>query len=133
MSSFMICRMVGRGIGKPIATLPKIQREIGEIDLGLQAAQALLFEVAGLWSENPDQREALMPRIAAAKLFATETATKATDQALRVAGGQALTSALPLERYLRDTRAGLMQPPSGDSALEMIGRDAIGPIPDTSE
>lgn len=123
---------VPTGLGKPIATLPKIQREIGELDLALQAAKALLFEVATLWSENVDDRPNLMSRIASAKLFATETATKVTDQALRIAGGQALTSALPLERYLRDTRAGLMQPPSGDTAYEMIGRSAIGDIPDGS-
>jgi alkylation response protein AidB-like acyl-CoA dehydrogenase len=122
---------VPTGLGKPIATLPKIQREIGELDLALQAAKALLFEVAALWSENVDHRSDLMPRIASAKLFATETATTVTDQALRIAGGQALTSALPLERFLRDTRAGLMQPPSGDTAYEMIGRSAIGTIPDS--
>ncbi|MEZ4516754.1 MAG: hypothetical protein R3C44_07910 [Chloroflexota bacterium] len=37
-------------LGKPIATLPKIQRQIGEIDAALQAARALLFEVAELWT-----------------------------------------------------------------------------------
>ncbi|MBL8157243.1 MAG: acyl-CoA dehydrogenase, partial [Anaerolineae bacterium] len=36
-----------------------------------------------------------------------------------------LTRDLPLERYFRDTRAGLMQPPSGDTALEIVGNGAI--------
>jgi alkylation response protein AidB-like acyl-CoA dehydrogenase len=48
-----------------------------------------------------------------------------TDKALQIAGGTSLTRDLPLERYFRDTRAGLMQPPSGDTALEIIGRNAI--------
>jgi len=64
-------------------------------------------------------------RIAAAKTMVTETANDVTDKALRIAGGSAITRALPLERYFRDARAGSMQPPAGDTALEMVGRAAI--------
>lgn len=45
--------------------------------------------------------------------------------ALRIAGGMSITKALPLERHFRDVRAGSMQPPSGDTALEIIGRHVI--------
>jgi alkylation response protein AidB-like acyl-CoA dehydrogenase len=112
-------------LGKPIATLPKIQRQIGEIDLALQAARALLFEVAAEWTGDNAQRNAYFPRVAAAKTLVTETANSVTDKALRVAGGISLTDSLPLEQYFRDVRAGLMQPPSGDTALEIIGRNAL--------
>ncbi len=115
---------VPTALGKPIATLPKIQRQIGEIDLALQAAQSLLFEVTAQWTGDENSR-ALYPRIVAAKHLAVETANHVTDQALQIAGGSSLTRDLPLERYFRDTRAGLMQPPSGDTALEIIGRAAI--------
>lgn len=116
---------VPTALGKPIATLPKIQRQIGEIDLVLQAARAFLFEVAGEWLGNEAERMAILPRIAAAKTVVTEAANEATEKALRVAGGTSITKALPLERHFRDVRAGSMQPPSGDTALEMIGRAAI--------
>jgi alkylation response protein AidB-like acyl-CoA dehydrogenase len=115
---------VPTALGKPIATLPKIQRQIGEIDLALQAAQSLLFEVTGLWTGD-ERSKGLYPRIVAAKHLAVETANSVTDKALQIAGGTSLTRDLPLERYFRDTRAGLMQPPSGDTALEIIGRNAI--------
>jgi alkylation response protein AidB-like acyl-CoA dehydrogenase len=108
---------VPTALGKPISTLPKIQREIGEIDMKLQAAKSLLLEVAG---SGPK-----IAGVAAAKHFAVTVANEVTDQALRVAGGTSLTRALPLERYFRDVRAGTMQPPSGDTALEAVGRDAI--------
>lgn len=117
---------VPTALGKPIATLPKIQRQIGEIDVALQAAQSLLFEVAGSWSGRDEDRAALMPRIAAAKLAVNEATVEATDKALQIAGGTSITRALPLERYFRDVRAGAMQPPSGDTALEMVGRAALG-------
>jgi alkylation response protein AidB-like acyl-CoA dehydrogenase len=115
---------VPTALGKPIATLPKIQRQIGEIDLALQAAQSLLFEVTGQWTGD-ERSKGLYPRIVAAKHLAVETANSVTDKALQIAGGTSLTRDLPLERYFRDTRAGLMQPPSGDTALEIIGRNAI--------
>jgi len=116
---------VPTALGKPIATLPKIQRQIGEIDVALQAARSLLFDVAAEWTGQDADRKQMSARIAAAKTMVTETANKVTDQALRIAGGSSITKALPLERYFRDVRAGSMQPPSGDTALEMVGRAAI--------
>lgn len=114
-------------LGKPITTLPKIQRQIGEIDLALMAARALILDVAGQWTGD-ERSKGLYPRIAAAKHMATETANMVTDKALQIAGGTSLTRDLPLERFFRDTRAGLMQPPSGDTALEIVGRGAIEQI-----
>ncbi len=114
-------------LGKPITTLPKIQRQIGEIDLALMAARALMLEVAGKWTGD-ERSKGLFPQIAAAKHLATETANMVTDKALQIAGGTSLTRDLPLERFFRDTRAGLMQPPSGDTALEIVGRGAIEQI-----
>lgn len=121
---------VPTALGKPIATLPKIQRQIGEIDIALQAARALLFEVAGEWTERDEDRAAISARIAAAKTVVTETANKVTDQALQIAGGTSITKALPLERFFRDVRAGAMQPPAGDTALELVGRAAIAAVGD---
>lgn len=116
---------VPTALGKPIATLPKIQRQIGEIDLQLQAAKALLFKTAAEWVGDDAHRSRQMPQIVAAKHLVAEMANEVTEKALRVAGGQGITKALPLERHFRDVRAGLMQPPSGDTALEIIGRHAI--------
>jgi alkylation response protein AidB-like acyl-CoA dehydrogenase len=120
---------VPTALGKPIATLPKIQRQIGEIDIALQAARALLLEVAGEWTEQDKDRPKMAARIAAAKTMATETANDVTDKALRIAGGASITKSLPLERFFRDVRAGSMQPPSGDTALELVGRFAISQSP----
>ena len=116
---------VPTALGQPIATLPKIQRQIGEIDLVLQAARALFFEVAGQWTGDHESWHKVYPRVVAAKSLVTEAALEVTEKALRVAGGISITKDLPLERHFRDVRAGSMQPPSGDTALELIGRHAI--------
>jgi alkylation response protein AidB-like acyl-CoA dehydrogenase len=116
---------VPTALGKPIATLPKIQRQIGEIDIALQAARSLLFETAAFWRGEEAQRKQMVAKIAAAKTIVTATANEVTDKALQIAGGTSITKQLPLERFFRDVRAGSMQPPSGDTALEIVGRAAI--------
>lgn len=117
---------VPTALGKPIATLSGIQRQIGEIDTALQSARALLFEVAEQCSRVDQDRSAVFPRVAAAKLTVNRVANEVTEKALQVAGGSSLTHDLPLERYFRDVRAGNMQPPSGDTAFEIVGRAALG-------
>ncbi|MCB0209320.1 MAG: acyl-CoA/acyl-ACP dehydrogenase [Anaerolineae bacterium] len=116
---------VPTALGKSIATLPKIQRQIGEIDIALQAATCLLLDVAAQWEGDADHRQRVFPRVAAAKSMVTTAAGEATEKALQIAGGTSITKSLPLERFFRDVRAGSMQPPSGDTALEMVGRAAI--------
>jgi len=111
---------VPTALGKPIASLPGIQRQIGELDVELQAAQMMLLEAARQWDEERD-----MSAVAPAKLFANDAAIRATDRAMRIVGGQAITHALPLERHYRDVRGGLTHPPSGDLALQAVGRNAI--------
>jgi alkylation response protein AidB-like acyl-CoA dehydrogenase len=113
---------VPTALGRSIATLPKIQRQIGEMDVQLQAARLFLLEAARAWDER--ERSA-WAQVVAAKQFANETAISVTDMALRVAGGQSITHRLPLERYFRDVRGSITHPPSGDTALEIVGRAAI--------
>lgn len=109
---------VPKALGKNIAMLPKIQRLIGEVDMQLMAACALLLEVA-------DEENAPAARVAAAKQFAVEVANAVTDQCIRIAGAAGLSRSLPLERLFRDARAGHMHPPNGDTAYETIGQGAI--------
>jgi alkylation response protein AidB-like acyl-CoA dehydrogenase len=112
--------------GAPIADLAHIQQWVGQMQVGLDAARAVMHGAARAWDERPAQRPALSPQIAAAKYLATNAACAATEVALRVAGGFSLTRALPLERYFRDARAGLFNPPQDDLALAVIGRAALG-------
>lgn len=109
----------------PIADLPHIQQWVGRMQVGLGAARAVIYEAARAWGERPELRPGLGPQVAAAKYLATTAACEATELALRVAGGFSLTRALPLERYFRDARAGLFNPPQDDLALAQVGRAAL--------
>jgi alkylation response protein AidB-like acyl-CoA dehydrogenase len=112
---------VPTALGKPISSLASVQQKIGQIELELKAAQSVLLEACGLFVEN-ESKDALLPLLAGAKQLCTNAAVSATDLSLRVAGGNALTRSLSLERHFRDARAGLVHPPSDEVALEMIGR-----------
>lgn len=116
---------VPTALGKPIATLPNIQRRVGEIEIALQAARSVLYDVARDWVEHNEDRASMASRIASAKYLCTNAALTATDGALRIAGGFGLTRGLPLERLFRDARAGITHPPNDDAALEMVGRAAL--------
>jgi len=115
---------VPTALGRPIATLPKIQRQLGEMETALSAAKTLLLETAHTWTGGDPA--AHFPRVVAAKHVATETALTVTETALRLVGGASMAADLPFERFFRDVRAGLMHPPSGDAALELVGRSALG-------
>jgi alkylation response protein AidB-like acyl-CoA dehydrogenase len=120
---------VPTALGKPIATLPKVQRQLGDIEVALAAARTLLLSAAADWPDDRSEREAYYPRVVAAKHIATETAIDVTEKALRIAGGASVSKSLPLERHFRDVRAGLMHPPAGDTALEFVGRHAVETFP----
>jgi alkylation response protein AidB-like acyl-CoA dehydrogenase len=112
-------------LGKPIASQPHVQHWIGSMAITLDAARTVLHDTARAWMEEPERREALASRIAAAKYLCTNAACSVTETALRVAGGFSLTQALPLERYFRDARAGLFAPPQDDLALGIVGRATL--------
>ena len=111
---------VPSGLGVPIATLPTVRRQIGELDAALEPAEALLATAARAWDERRD----VLP-LTLAKHVAVEAALRVTEGALRVAGGAGLDRRLPLERHFRDARAGLGHPPKGDALLERLGAAAI--------
>jgi alkylation response protein AidB-like acyl-CoA dehydrogenase len=112
--------------GKAIATLPNVQHRVAEIEVRLLAARETLYGVVQQWQACPELRETLGWQMAGAKVLVTNNAIDITDQALRVVGSVGLQRRHPLERYFRDVRAGLGNPPLDDVAMGIIGRAALG-------
>ena len=118
------------GLGAPIATVPYVRHEVGRIDADVFTAQALLFATAEAWdaAAGPDasaRRARLAPRVATAKLRVTDLAVAIVDRCMRVVGGVSLQRSEPLERYYRDVRGPLANPPITPRGLEMIARAAL--------
>lgn len=126
-------KRIPTALGKPISELPKIRRQLGEIDTILQAAEALLLQVAGEWQTTYTDPSLFLFRAVAAKEFTVKSAMQTTEMALSIVGGRSLSQNLPFERFFRDARAGLMQPPSGDTAYEIIGQHLVTLLGDESD
>ncbi len=119
---------VPTALGKPIAELPHIQKNIGQMGVALRAARTVLYDAARKWSDCPEVRATMEADLAIAKYLCTNAAIQVTDLALRTAGAAGLDRRLPLERYLRDARAGLMHPPQDEAALLVVGKTILSKV-----
>ncbi len=84
--------------GKPLSSFQMVQERIADMTVEMLAARELVHRCArrrmrGI--EDPGD-------LAAAKLFATEAATRAAEQAIMLFGGRGYSSEYPVERLLRD-------------------------------
>ena len=109
----------------PIAELPSVQQSIGQMEAELRTARCLLYAAADRWDQEPDNRPLLKPELGLAKYVATNNAIKVVDMAMRIVGGASLSKKMPLERYYRDVRAGLHNPPMDNSVLHTLAAAAL--------
>ena len=86
--------------GRPIAEFQGLQWTIADMTTSLAAARALVYKAAQSNVEGfPDRVQA-----AQAKLFASETAVRVTNDALQLHGAAGYSRNQPLERMVRDAR-----------------------------
>ncbi|WP_053374460.1 acyl-CoA dehydrogenase family protein [Paenibacillus sp. FJAT-27812] len=109
----------------PIAELPIVQQSIGQMEVELRTARSLLYEAAGRWDQETENRPSLRPELGLAKYVAVNNAIKVVDIAMRIVGGASLSKTLPLERYYRDVRAGLHNPPMDNTVLNTLAAAAL--------
>ncbi len=107
-----------------IAQLPNIQTLIGEMDLALTNARFTIYGVAGLYND-PTKKKTLINEINIAKHVVTNTAIEVVDKAMRLVGAKSLQRSNPLQRYYRDVRAGLHNPPMDDITIKRLAETAI--------
>lgn len=112
-------------LNTPISEVAHIQQKIGEMELKLTQARHFMYAVARRWDEQPDKRNALASELGAVKTTATNTASEVVDLAMRIAGGRGLSKSYPFEKYYRDVRAGLHNPPMDDAVVTMLAQEAI--------
>lgn len=110
---------------EPIATLPHIRQWIGQIDSELRLARTALYDIADRWDRLPDERSTMRPEFGWVKYNATHLAAQVVDKAMKIVGGASLSRSVPLERYYRDVRAGLHNPPMEDAVLQSLARTAL--------
>lgn len=116
-------------MNEPIAALPSVQHSIGEMEIELRTARSLLYAAADRWDREKEDRPALKPELGLAKYVATNNAIKIVDLAMRIVGAASLSRNRPLERYYRDVRAGLHNPPMDSTVLHTLAKAALAETP----
>lgn len=97
--------------GKPIVEHQAIAFKLADMLTSLHAAALVTYQAAGaIDTGRPVGREAAM-----AKLFASETAVRVTDEAARVLASYGLAMEYPVQRYFRDAR--FLLPGGGTSEI----------------
>jgi butyryl-CoA dehydrogenase len=105
--------------GKPIVEHQAIGFKLADMLASLHAAALVTYQAAGaIDAARPVTREA-----AVAKLFASETAVRITDEAARILASYGLAMEYPVQRYFRDAR--FLLPGGGTSEILrlVIARD----------
>nr|WP_249436160.1 acyl-CoA dehydrogenase family protein [Paenibacillus sp. Marseille-Q4541] len=119
----------------PIIELPHIQQKIGQIELELTTARHFLYSVAERWehlgpSPSEENMRQIAPDLGAAKVFAIQTALSVVDKAMRIVGVHSLSQTSPLQRYYRDVRFGLHNPPMDDVVLQQLAKRLVTELED---
>lgn len=96
--------------GRPIAEFQGLQWMIADMSIGLEAARGLIWSAAASAPPGGFPDPAMAAR---AKIFASETAVKVTNDALQLWGAAGYSRDNPMERYVRDAR---MFPIAGGTA-----------------
>jgi len=111
-----------RQFGKPIAGHQLVQRLIASIAVDADAARLLTLRVADLIERGlPFGTESSM-----AKLFASEAAVRAANNALQVFGGYGYIDETPAGKYLRDARVTTLYEGTSQVQQLIIGRALTG-------
>jgi short-chain 2-methylacyl-CoA dehydrogenase len=86
--------------GKPISKFQAIQFKLADMDTEIELARLMYYKAAWLHMQGKQYtREASI-----AKLFASETAKRAADQAVQIHGGYGFMDEYPVSRYWRSVK-----------------------------
>ncbi|HBY95672.1 MAG TPA: acyl-CoA dehydrogenase [Chloroflexi bacterium] len=111
-----------RQFGQRIGDFEMIQQVIADMSADIEAARLLTYRAA--WVKQQGGRSTR--ETSTAKLFATEAAVRAADQAVLLHGGRGYSNLYPVERYYRDIKG--LQIYEGTSHIQriVIARELIG-------
>ncbi|MFD3743503.1 acyl-CoA dehydrogenase family protein [Nocardia sp. NPDC058633] len=108
--------------GKPIAGYQLVQELLSDIAVETDAARLLAWRAADL----ADRGEAFGTAASMAKLFASEAAVSAANNAIQVFGGYGYIDEYPVAKYLRDARVLTLYEGTSQIQKLLIGRALTG-------
>lgn len=103
---------------EPIANFQAIQFKLADMATEVDAARLLVMRAARKADRYAETGERFTKEASMAKLFASEVAMRATEEAIQIHGGYGYTREYPVERYFRDAK--LMTIGEGTSEIQRL-------------
>ncbi|PKL83143.1 MAG: acyl-CoA dehydrogenase [Ignavibacteriae bacterium HGW-Ignavibacteriae-3] len=103
-----------RQFGKTLSEFQAIQFKMADMASDIEAARLMTFKAAKMKDENKN----ILDIAAKAKLFASEIATRAANEAVQIFGGYGFTKDYPVEKFYRDVK--LLTIGEGTSEVQRI-------------
>ena len=109
---------------RPVAAFQGVHFQLADMATEIQAARHLVYHAAWLFQNgHPHKKEAAM-----AKLYASETAMRATTVAVQLHGGYGYTTDYPVERMMRDAKVCEIGEGTSEIQRIVIARALLGDI-----
>jgi alkylation response protein AidB-like acyl-CoA dehydrogenase len=112
-------------LGAPLATLPRFQSAVGEIEASLSAAERLVDSLAADLDAGGLRAEGAGADAPLVKVAVTRDLIAAVSAAVALVGNAGLTHHHPLQRHLRDVLCSRVHTPQDDMVLLGAGRAVL--------
>ncbi|MGE5325643.1 MAG: acyl-CoA dehydrogenase family protein [Deltaproteobacteria bacterium] len=110
--------------GKPIGAFQAVGWKIADMATEISAARLLAYRAATLADEHrPFKTEASM-----AKLYASEAAFRAANEAVQIHGGYGFIKDYPVEKFYRDVKLCAIGEGTSEIQRLVIARELLGPL-----
>ena len=107
-----------------IGDITTVQQNIGKMESLLLSARHFLWSTASLYSNTHSDKD-IWNETSASKVLVMNQGLEVIDIAMRIVGAKSLEMERPLQRYYRDMRAGLHNPPMEDMAYTNIAKSVL--------
>ena len=108
--------------GQPISDFQAIQWKLADMATRIEAARLLTYQSA--WMKQ-QQETSVFKYSSMAKLYASEVAVWAAEQAIQIHGGYGYTKDYPPEKYWRDAKLGTIGEGTSEIQRMVIAREVL--------
>jgi len=112
-----------RQFGKPISSFQAIQFKLADMAMEVELARTLTYKAACAYEYTGESSPEFRKLAAMAKLFASETSKRATDQAVQIHGGNGFMEEYPVARYYRDVKVNEIGEGTSEVQRMLIARE----------
>jgi butyryl-CoA dehydrogenase len=109
--------------GKAISSFQAIQFKLADMAMEVELARTITYKAACAYDYTGESSPEFRKLAAMAKLYASETSKRATDQAVQIHGGNGFMEEYPVARYYRDVKVNEIGEGTSEVQRMLIARE----------